>query len=83
MIYNLDFAYFRSFSGGSDGKESACNAGDLGLICGKIPWRKATPSCIFAWKNPMDRGTWQATVYEVTKSRTQLSNAHTHRMKFT
>ena len=83
MIYNLDFAYFRSFSGGSDGKESACNAGDLGLICGKIPWRKATPSCIFAWINPMDRGTWQATVYEVTKSRTQLSNAHTHRMKFT
>ena len=27
--------------GGSDGKESACNAGDLGLIPGlKIPWRR-------------------------------------------
>ena len=32
--------------GGSDGKESACNAGDLGLIpgfdpwVGKIPWRR-------------------------------------------
>ena len=24
----------RGFSGGSDGKESACNAGDLGLIPG-------------------------------------------------
>ena len=83
MIYNLDFADFRSFSGGSDGKESACNAGDLDLICGKIPWRKAPPACIFAWKNPMDRGTWQATVSEVTKSRTQLSNAQTHRIKFT
>ena len=29
------------FPGGSDGKESACNAGDLGLIPGKIPWRRA------------------------------------------
>ena len=77
MLYNLDFAYFRSFPGGSDGKESACNAGELYLIHGKIPWRKATPSCIFAWKNPMDRGTWKATVYEVTKGRTQMSNSYT------
>ena len=31
------------FPGGSDGKESACNAGDLGSICelGRFPWRKA------------------------------------------
>ena len=30
------------FPGGSDGKESACSAGDLGLIpgFGKIPWRR-------------------------------------------
>ena len=30
------------FPGGSDGKESACNAGNLGLIhwVGKIPWRR-------------------------------------------
>ena len=29
------------FPGGSDGKESTCNAGDLGLIpVGKIPWRR-------------------------------------------
>jgi len=25
---------------GSAGKETACNAGDLGLIPGKIPWRR-------------------------------------------
>ena len=56
MLYNLDFAYFRSSPGGSDGKESACNAGDLDLICGKIPWRKAPPACLFAWKNPMEEG---------------------------
>ena len=28
------------FPGGSDGKESACNAGDLGLEPRKIPWRR-------------------------------------------
>ena len=30
------------FPGGSDGKESACNAGDLGLIpgLGRFPWRR-------------------------------------------
>ena len=28
------------FPGGLDSKESACNAGDLGLIPGKIPWRR-------------------------------------------
>ena len=31
------------FPGGSDGKESACNAGDLGSIpgLGRFPWRRA------------------------------------------
>ena len=30
------------FPGGSDGKESACNAGDLSLISGlgRFPWRR-------------------------------------------
>ena len=27
--------------GSSNGKESACNVGNLGLIPGKIPWRRA------------------------------------------
>ena len=34
----------------------------------------AIHSRIIAWKNPMDRGAWQATVHGVTKSRTGLSN---------
>ena len=34
----------------------------------------ATHSSIHAWKIPMDKGTWQATVHGVTKSRIQLSN---------
>ena len=37
----LTIAYFLGwgFPGGSDGKESPCNVGDLGLV-GKIPWRR-------------------------------------------
>ena len=34
----------------------------------------ATHSSILAWKIPMDREVWQATVHEVAKSQTQLSN---------
>ena len=32
--YLCIYVYNRGFPGGSDGKESACNAGDLGLISG-------------------------------------------------
>ena len=34
----------------------------------------ATHSNILAWRIPMDRGAWQATVQGVAKSRTGLSN---------
>ena len=34
----------------------------------------ATHSNSLAWENPMDRGTWLATVHGVTKSWTPLSN---------
>ena len=45
-----------SFPGGSDGKESACNAGDLGSIpgFGKSPaGGRETHSSILAWRIPM------------------------------
>ena len=32
----------------------------------------ATHSSILAWKNPMDRGAWQAKVRRVAKNQTQL-----------
>ena len=41
------------FSGGSDGKESACNAGDLGLIPGSedpLEMGMATHSSTLAWR---------------------------------
>ena len=34
----------------------------------------ATHSSILAWKNPMEGGTWQATVTKVAKSWVKLSN---------
>ena len=38
----------------------------------------ATHSRIPAWRIPMDRGAWRATVLRVTKSRTQLKRLSTH-----
>ena len=34
----------------------------------------ATHSSILAWRIPMERGVWQATVHGVTKSQTRLSD---------
>ena len=58
---------------GSDGKESACNVGDLGLIprLERSPEEgMATHSSTLAWGIPMDRDAWEATVHGVTKSQT-------------
>ena len=63
------------FPGGSDGKETAYNAGDLGLIpgSGRSPGEGYgnQNSCL---ENSMDRGAWWATVHSVTKSQKQLRN---------
>ena len=50
----LSLAFHWGFPGGSDDKESACNAGDLGLIPGFDPLEKgmATHSSILAWRIP-------------------------------
>ena len=61
------------FPGSSDGKESACNAGDLGLISGsgKLPGGgNGNPLQYTCLENPMDRGAWLATIYGVTESDT-------------
>ena len=45
----------QDFSGGSEGKESACSAGDLegvDLWIRKIPWREEWIRSIFAWRIP-------------------------------
>ena len=68
-----------SFPGGSDGKESACDAGDLGLISelGRSAGEgKVYPLQYSCLDNPMDREAWRATVRGVAKSRTQMSHEH-------
>ena len=52
------------FPGGSDCKESACNAGDLGSIPGleRSPGgENGNPLQYSCLENPMDGGAWQAT----------------------
>ena len=61
------------FSAGSDGKEYACNAGDPALIpgLGRSPeGGNDYPLQYSCLGNPMDRGTWRATVHEIAKSQT-------------
>ena len=67
---------------GSAGKEPACNVGDLGPIpgLGRSPGEgRGSPLQYSCLENPMDRGAWWAIVHGVTKSRTCLSDSHTHR----
>ena len=54
----------------SFGKESACSAGDLGLIPGlgrSSGEENGNPLQYSCLENPMDRGVWQATVHGVTR----------------
>ena len=63
------------FLGDSDGKEIACNAGDLGWIpgLGRSPGRgNGNPLQNSCPETLMDRGGWRATVPRVAQSRRQL-----------
>ena len=69
--------YIAGFSGGSEDKASACNAGDLGSIpgLGRSPGEgNGNPLQYSCLENPMDRGAWWATVHGVLKSQTRLSD---------
>ena len=68
---------FLGFPGGSDGKDSACNVGDLGLIPGlgrSAGGGHGKPLQCSCLENPMDRGAWRAAVHGVTKSWRRLSD---------
>ena len=67
---------YMGFPGSSAGKESACSAGELGLIPGlrRSPGEgSGYPLQYLGLENSMDRGAWWATVHGVAKSRTGLS----------
>ena len=65
------------FPDGSDGKESACSAGDMSSIpgSGRSPGEgNGNPLQYSGLENPMTRGAWQATVHEIAKNWAQLSD---------
>ena len=79
------------FPGGSDGKESACDAGDLGSIPGlgrSSGGGHGNPFQYSCLEKFMDREAWRAAVHKVVQGRTQLKwlsnscipkyNKHTH-----
>ena len=71
----------RFFLGGSDSKESACNAGDLGSTpgLGRSPGgRHGYPLQYSHLENSKDRGTWWVTVCGVAKSQARLNDKHFH-----
>ena len=62
---------------GSDGKESAYNAGYVSLIpwLGRSPGEEnGNPLQYFCLEYPLDRGAWRTTVQGVAKSETRVSN---------
>ena len=76
MFFIKGDSHLRGFPGGSDGKESAYNGGNSGLIPGSggSPGEGIVPLPVSCLENPMDRGAWWVTVHRVEKSWTQLSN---------
>ena len=61
------------FAGASDGKESACNAGDAGSLPGLGRSHREgndNPLQYSCLGNPKYRGAWWATVHGVAKSQT-------------
>ena len=66
----------QGFPGGSDSKESTCNAADPGSMpgLGSSPGKRNSYTLQSYLENPTDRGAWLAIVHGVTKSQTQLSN---------
>jgi len=62
----MSVPFFWDLPGGSDGQESACNAGDLGLIpeSGKSPREgHGNPLQYSCLENPTDGEAWRATVH--------------------
>ena len=73
IVWTLNYVKFWDISitlEGSDGKESACNAGDLGSSPGSVrsPGEgNGYPLWYSCLENSMDRGAWPATVHGVSK----------------
>ena len=67
MLHNV------GFPGGSNGKESVCNAGDQGSIPGSVrsPGEEnGNPLQYSCLENSTERGAWWAIVHRVAKNQT-------------
>ena len=72
-IFKLRYVHFCGFPGGSDSKDSACNAGDPGSIpgLGRFPGEEnGYPLQYSCLGKPIDREAWRTTVHGVAKSQT-------------
>ena len=66
----LGSTLFQRFPSGSEGKESACNVRDPGLILESgrsLEEGNGNPLQYSCLENPIDRGAWWAIVHSVTK----------------
>ena len=64
----ITYSHSGGFPGGSDSKESTCNAGDPGSIPASrrsLGEGNSNPLQYSCLENPTDRGAWQATVHGV------------------
>ena len=77
LAYNCSFTLYQVFPGGSDSKESTCNAGDLGSIpeLGRSPGGGHAWS-ILAWRIPW---TEEPGGLQSQKSPTQLRDSTTRK----
>ena len=79
MSYDEELGSTWGFPGGSGSKESACSAGDLGLIpgSGRSPGEgNGNPLWYSCLENHMDRGAWQAAIHRVAESDTTEQLTH-------
>ena len=81
LFFSLHLLECISSYSGSEGRESACSAGDLGLHpqLGRS-LGEGYPLQYSSLESSIDRGAWQATVHGIAKIRTQLSDFCFHRL---
>ena len=75
--YLTTFSRVQGFPRSSDGKESACSAGDLASVpgWGRSPGEgNGNPLQYPCLKSPMDKGAWWAAVHGVAESQARLSD---------
>ena len=71
-----NFTYFTSLVAQMVKNPSAMQETWVRALCWKDPLEEgmATYSSILAWRIPMDRGAWQATVHGIVRAGHKLSN---------